>query len=64
MPELPEVEEVRRTLEPVVIGAVVVRVRLVRRDYLTPPACAVGALERPHHRGHPSPREKTLLPLR
>lgn len=37
MPELPEVEEVRRTLEPVVIGAVVVRVRLVRRDYLTPP---------------------------
>ena len=37
MPELPEVQEVRRTLEPVVIGAVVLRVRLLRQDYLTPP---------------------------
>ncbi len=44
MPELPEVEEVRRTLEPVIIGAVVLRVRLLRQDYLTPPHAPLSRL--------------------
>ena len=34
MPELPEVEHVRRTLEPLLVGAEVTRVRLRRRDVL------------------------------
>jgi formamidopyrimidine-DNA glycosylase len=34
MPELPEVEEVRRTLEPCVMGKTVKRVQLLRADYL------------------------------
>lgn len=32
MPELPEIDHLRRTLEPVLVGAVVREVRLVRRD--------------------------------
>jgi formamidopyrimidine-DNA glycosylase len=34
MPELPEVERVRRTLEPHVVGRVVVGVRVLRRGYV------------------------------
>lgn len=44
MPELPEVEEVRRTLAPVVVGAVVAGVRMLRRDYLTPPDAPIARL--------------------
>jgi len=35
MPELPEVEEVRRTLEPFIVGVKVVGARVVREDFVT-----------------------------
>jgi formamidopyrimidine-DNA glycosylase len=37
MPELPEVEEVRRTLEPHLLGAAIAAVRIAREDFVTPP---------------------------
>ncbi len=37
MPELPEVEEVRRTLEPHLLNVPVEAVRVLRRDFVTPP---------------------------
>src|ERR1035437_8015685 len=36
MPELPEVEEVRRTLEPYLLKVRVAEVRVLRRDFVTP----------------------------
>lgn len=36
MPELPEVEHLRQTLAPVLVGAKVLRVRLARRDIVRP----------------------------
>ncbi len=36
MPELPEVEEVRRTLEPVILGCGVTSVKVLRGDFVTP----------------------------
>jgi formamidopyrimidine-DNA glycosylase len=36
MPELPEVEEVRRTLEPVILGRRVTAVTVARADFVTP----------------------------
>lgn len=36
MPELPEVEEVRRTLEPHLLGRRIVSAELIRPDFLTP----------------------------
>ncbi|MEI8195256.1 MAG: bifunctional DNA-formamidopyrimidine glycosylase/DNA-(apurinic or apyrimidinic site) lyase [Phycisphaerae bacterium] len=37
MPELPEVEEVRRSLEPHLLGRAIVAARLLRPDFLTTP---------------------------
>lgn len=37
MPELPEVEEVRRSLEPHLLGRTIVAARLLRKDFLTTP---------------------------
>lgn len=56
MPELPEVESVRRSLEPHLLGAPVASVRLIRRDILTgsaaPAALLAGdAVARLHRRG-------------
>ncbi len=36
MPELPEVEEVRRTLEPHLLGQTITAIRVLRRDFITP----------------------------
>lgn len=36
MPELPEVEEVRRTLEPHLLGVTITAVRRLRKDFVTP----------------------------
>jgi formamidopyrimidine-DNA glycosylase len=36
MPELPEVEEVRRTLDPVIVGKRVAAVHVARKDFVTP----------------------------
>jgi formamidopyrimidine-DNA glycosylase len=36
MPELPEVEEVRRSVEPHLMGPTIVAVRVLRRDFITP----------------------------
>lgn len=36
MPELPEVEEVRRSLEPAILGRTIAAIPALRRDYLTP----------------------------
>ncbi len=44
MPELPEVEEVRRTLEPHLLGRVVEGIRVNRRDFLTPDGAPVERL--------------------
>lgn len=38
MPELPEVETIRRSLEPALLGARVLRVRVLRRDVISTPA--------------------------
>ncbi|CAG1006418.1 Formamidopyrimidine-DNA glycosylase [Phycisphaerales bacterium] len=46
MPELPEVETVRRTLAPHVIGATVARTRLVRRDVCESWTCSPKGLRR------------------
>jgi len=45
MPELPEVEEVRRSLDPVVVGRHVKQVRVYREDFVTAKTGAVRALE-------------------
>jgi formamidopyrimidine-DNA glycosylase len=37
MPELPEVEEVRRTLAPHLLGQTIAAIRVLRRDFLSPP---------------------------
>src|SRR4051812_36074598 len=37
MPELPEVEEVRRTLEPHLLNIPIASVTVRRRDFITPP---------------------------
>jgi formamidopyrimidine-DNA glycosylase len=46
MPELPEVEAVRRSLEPAILGRRIVAIETLRADYLTPRdaplACIVG----------------------
>lgn len=44
MPELPEVEEVRRTLEPIVIGIAVQNIRLLRKDYIRTPSAPLSRL--------------------
>ncbi len=48
MPELPEVETIRRTLEHRLIGARVRRVRVHRRDILSPGVGTPAALARPN----------------
>src|SRR5436190_11742790 len=45
MPELPEVEEVRRSLEPVIVGRRVKQVRVYREDFVTAKTGAVHELE-------------------
>ncbi|MDX2115534.1 MAG: DNA-formamidopyrimidine glycosylase family protein, partial [Planctomycetota bacterium] len=46
MPELPEVETVRRSLEPLLVGRIVTRVRLARgrRDIVCGPATPAALL--------------------
>jgi formamidopyrimidine-DNA glycosylase len=44
MPELPEVESVRRSLEPAILGRRVTAVVAVRPDYLTPPGAPLARL--------------------
>jgi formamidopyrimidine-DNA glycosylase len=44
MPELPEVEEVRRTLEPFVLGHQITAVRVHRADFVSPSAEAIAGL--------------------
>ena len=44
MPELPEVEEVRRTLEPHVLGVVITDVRVCRADFVSPRRAPLGRL--------------------
>ena len=44
MPELPEVEEVRRTLEPHLLGVAVIAVQIYRPDFLTPPDAPLASL--------------------
>jgi formamidopyrimidine-DNA glycosylase len=56
MPELPEVEEVRRTLEPHLLGIAVTAVRVLRKDFITPAGAPLGlfagqAFTRTHRHG-------------
>ncbi len=44
MPELPEVEEVRRTLEPCLLGIPITAIQVLRKDFLTPPKAPVTRL--------------------
>jgi formamidopyrimidine-DNA glycosylase len=44
VPELPEVEEVRRSLEPHLLGVVIIGVKLLRPDFLTPPTAPLKKL--------------------
>ncbi len=44
MPELPEVEEVRRSLEPELLGVPILSVELLRGDFLTPPTAPLKKL--------------------
>jgi formamidopyrimidine-DNA glycosylase len=64
MPELPEVEHVRRTLEPHLVGARVVSVRLNRRDIVVtaadPPGGRSRAGKRQLTRPRPVPRADLL----
>lgn len=46
MPELPEVEHLRRTLEPLVLGRRVVRVRVLRRDVISTPNDPIGGFSK------------------
>ncbi len=57
MPELPEVETIRRALEPLLVGRRVVRAELRRRDVLVMPGDPFGgfARQRPHRPPSPSP---------
>src|SRR5690242_7007398 len=48
MPELPEVEEVRRTLEPHLLGQAIASVNVKREDFVAPPAAPLRKLA-----GHP-----------
>jgi len=54
MPELPEVERVRRTLEPVLVGASVTDVRAHRRDAIRR-AGGAGPDPAPDHAGSAEP---------
>lgn len=44
MPELPEVEEVRRSLEPHLLHVPIASVQILRRDFLTPPTAPLKKL--------------------
>ncbi|HEY4330416.1 MAG TPA: bifunctional DNA-formamidopyrimidine glycosylase/DNA-(apurinic or apyrimidinic site) lyase [Phycisphaerae bacterium] len=44
MPELPEVEEVRRTLAPYLAGVAIAKVRVLRADFVTPRNAPLGKL--------------------
>ena len=44
MPELPEVEEVRRTLEPALLGRTIVAVGAFRRDFVAPQGVSLNPL--------------------
>ena len=44
MPELPEVEEVRRSMEPHLLGPIIAAVRVLRPDFLTPHDAPLGRL--------------------
>jgi formamidopyrimidine-DNA glycosylase len=44
MPELPEVEEVRRSMEPHLLGQTITAVRVLRRDFLAPPGARLDRL--------------------
>jgi formamidopyrimidine-DNA glycosylase len=53
MPELPEVETLRRSLEPGLVGRAVVRVRVLRRDMVSGPGDPAGGFSRAS--GSPTP---------
>jgi formamidopyrimidine-DNA glycosylase len=44
MPELPEVEEVRRSLEPHLLNIPIAAIRILRRDFITPKSAPLGNL--------------------
>lgn len=46
MPELPEVEHLRRSLEPLILGETIARVRVLRRDVITTPRDPAGGFSR------------------
>ncbi len=58
MPELPEVETVRRTLEPRLLGRTVVGATLRRRDVLVVPGDPPGGFSRSARPGRPAPRPR------
>lgn len=55
MPELPEVETIRRTLEPIILGKMIRRSELHRRDILIAPGDPSGGFSR-QRAGHAFPR--------
>ncbi len=65
MPELPEVESIRRSLEPRVVGRRVLAVALHRRDVVIAPGDPFGGLSRQRtpNRPRPSPVRRTDLLL-
>ena len=60
MPELPEVETVRRTLLPRVVGCTVLAAKLFRRDVLVAPGDPAGGFSR--QRNHLPPRPAPFTP--
>jgi formamidopyrimidine-DNA glycosylase len=63
MPELPEVEHTRRTLEPHLVGRTVVAARLLRRDIAVAPGDPPGGFSRSRTRRHDAPRRLTRADL-
>ncbi len=72
MPELPEVEEVRRTLEPHLLGIPIAAVKVLRRDFVEPAGAPLETLigrrfARTHRHGKklflfgPAPEDFTLV---
>lgn len=61
MPELPEVESLRRSLEPTLPGRTVTAVRIIRRDVIAGPADPPGGFARQRTPRPPSRLQRSLL---
>lgn len=61
MPELPEVERIRRSLEPGLVGRVVVSVRVIRRDVIVAPGDPFGGFSRVRGVARPVRMDQSML---